>query len=70
MLQEQVILVSKFDQELLLACEATDQTVQPLSEAVARLTTELAAKRAGLIETQLTGSEMDLEKRNRAEPHG
>jgi hypothetical protein len=69
-LQQQQAFVSKLHQELQQACGASEQAVQPLSEAVARLTDELAAKRAALIETQLTGSEMDLEKRIRADAHG
>lgn len=69
-LREQQNLIAKFMGEIKDACHASEQTVQPLTEAVARLTADLAAKRAALIETKLTGSELDLEKRNRTDLNG
>jgi len=69
-LREQQNLIAKFMGEIKDACHASEQTVAPLTEAVTRLTADLAAKRAALIETQLTGSELDLEKRNRTDSNG
>lgn len=69
-LREQEGLVLKFLNSVKAACQAGEQIVAPLKEQVSRLVSELEQKRAALIDTQISSTELEVEGRIRSEAKG